>query len=383
MKYLLGGYYGMRNAGDDILLYVTIAEVAKLDPDAHFTVISHRHEHVPQFASVNIISGGRRFETLRQLLRHDVWLFGGGGLLQDPSVRSVRALQHYQRAARLAKWMKRKIVLIGIGVGPLDTPKGRNAARKLLRLADFVTVRDKNSADLAHKLVPERDVNIAADLSFLFPKYAPSPPAPLADGKTRILGISLLSFSRAVGKDVEIDDQAVAVVAKALNHFMKEYPEWQVKLFEFFCGSDSYGDKAVLRPLRDQLHFANRVSVRYYDGDFFTLYMDLLQCSAFFGMRLHSCMLSWLGGVPCLMVDYHIKSSNIAKVMGIPAEAILPVRDLNSSSVLTERLEKLIGKPASFLPTIAISQLRNLTAKNFDLMRGWLRQYDTASVSAK
>ena len=131
MRYLLEGYYGMRNVGDDILLYVTIAEMAKLDPDAEFTVISDRHENLPPFANVKVISGGR-LKTLRQLLHHDVWLFGGGGLLQDPGVRAVQTLRRHQRIARLAKWIKRSIVLVGIGIGPLETPEGREAARKLL-----------------------------------------------------------------------------------------------------------------------------------------------------------------------------------------------------------------------------------------------------------
>jgi hypothetical protein len=66
MRYLLGGYNGMRNVGDDVLLYVTLAEVARLDPAATFT----------PGASVQITPGGRRFHNLRHLLRHDVWLFG-------------------------------------------------------------------------------------------------------------------------------------------------------------------------------------------------------------------------------------------------------------------------------------------------------------------
>lgn len=376
MRYLLEGYYGMRNVGDDILLYVTIAEMAKLDPDAEFTVISDRHENLPPFANVKVISGGR-LKTLRQLLHHDVWLFGGGGLLQDPGVRAVQTLRRHQRIARLAKWIKRSIVLVGIGIGPLETPEGREAARKLLGAADFVTVRDKGSADLAHELMPECNLTVTADLSFLFPKYAPAPPKGLRDGKTRTLGISLLPFSGALDKDPQIDRRVVAVIAEALNHIMKEHPEWQVRLFEIFCGSESYGDKTVLQPLRDQLLFKQRVSFRAYDGDFFSLHKDLLQCSAFYGMRLHSCVLSWLGGVPCLMTDYHMKSSAIAKSMGIRNEAILPVGDLSSSSILIERLERLIHAPEAFLPTVPISELTSSAANNFKSMRGWLRRADT------
>ena len=103
MRYLLGGYYGMRNVGDDVLLYVTLAEVMRLDPQASFTIISHRPEAVPPGARVTIKPGGERFGTIRDLLGHDVWLFGGGGLLQDGAPRSRKHLARMAQVARLAK----------------------------------------------------------------------------------------------------------------------------------------------------------------------------------------------------------------------------------------------------------------------------------------
>src|SRR5687768_7568035 len=73
VRYLLGGYYGMRNVGDDVLLYVTLAEVARVDRDASFTIISRLPEAVPAGTRVTISPGCRRFESIRQLMSHDVW----------------------------------------------------------------------------------------------------------------------------------------------------------------------------------------------------------------------------------------------------------------------------------------------------------------------
>src|SRR5918993_5038329 len=103
MRYLLGGYYGMRNVGDDVLLYVSLAEVMRVDAQASFTIISHLPEAVPPGARVTIKPGGQRFGTVRDLLRHDVWLFGGGGLLQDSAPRSRTHLARLAQVSRLAK----------------------------------------------------------------------------------------------------------------------------------------------------------------------------------------------------------------------------------------------------------------------------------------
>jgi polysaccharide pyruvyl transferase WcaK-like protein len=50
----MGGYYGMRNVGDDVLLYVTIGEVNRLDRDAAFTVISSVPQVTPPGARVAV-----------------------------------------------------------------------------------------------------------------------------------------------------------------------------------------------------------------------------------------------------------------------------------------------------------------------------------------
>src|SRR5688572_11080645 len=83
VRYLLGGYYGMRNVGDDVLLYVTLAEVARVDREASFTIISKLPEAIPAGTRVTIKPGPRRFGSIRDLMSHHAWLFGGGGLLQD------------------------------------------------------------------------------------------------------------------------------------------------------------------------------------------------------------------------------------------------------------------------------------------------------------
>src|SRR5258706_16383931 len=79
VRYLLAGYYGMRNVGDDVLLYAALAETARHDGNASFTVISDLPELTPPGVRVRVEAGGRRLENVRQMLRHDGWLFGGGG----------------------------------------------------------------------------------------------------------------------------------------------------------------------------------------------------------------------------------------------------------------------------------------------------------------
>jgi len=378
MRYLLGGYYGMRNAGDDVLLYVTLAEVARVDPEASFTVISELPEAIPAGTRVTITPGSRRFETIRQLMAHDVWLFGGGGLLQDGAERSRQYLHRLDQIARVAKLMRRKILMLGIGIGPLTTPAGRTAAAGLLRQADLVTVRDEESRALAAQLAPTAVVHLAGDLAFLLPRHTNARTTAGGSGP-KTLGISLLPYGASIGRSHDEDQLLAATLAKAVNQAMVTHPDWRVTLFEFFSGSQEYGDASVLRSLQGQLVAPERVAYRPYTGDFEALYADLAACSAFVGMRFHSCLLAHLAEVPCLMIPYHPKSESLARRLQLGADAVAAMPVTQDAAALTARLDALLSDGDKFRPSVRLDTMAGGSAKTFELLTEWLhrRRADT------
>jgi len=369
MKYLLGGYYGMRNVGDDVLLYVTLGETARVDARASFTVISDLDELTPPGVPVRTDPGGRRLENVRQMLRHDVWLFGGGGLLQDGSPRAVGYLQRLARAARLIKLLGRRMVLLGIGVGPLTTDAGRTAAGRLLGQADLVTVRDDESRHLAVDLAPDVDVTVTADLAFLLPKHVPVSDETSSDHP--VLGISLLPHARSLGRDAADDDRAATNLAHALGEALRRHPEWRVTLFEFFANR-SYGDAHVLRRVERELGDPARVSYRPYTGDFVALYAEMRTCRAFIGMRFHACLLAHVANVPCLMLAYHAKSESLALRLGLHADAVVPLPMLYEPQALASRFDDLLTDHAKFRPTRGLQALSAAAERNFSLLSACL-----------
>ena len=366
MRYLLGGYYGMRNVGDDILLYVTLGEVHQADPDASFTVVSSRPEATPDGVRVRIVPGGRRGETVRQLLHHDVWLFGGGGLLQDGSPRSLHFLRRLSSTARIAKMLRRQIVLLGVGIGPLTTREGREASRRFLDCADFVSVRDEESAALASAIAPRRRIHVCEDLAFRLPR----PAAPRGDGP--VLGISLLPFAGSLGRDGEADVTMVDNIARALRAALRAHGHWRVKLFEFFAGSRDYGDASVLERLRERLTGAVAVEDVPYTGDFLAVSRDIARCTAFLGMRFHACVLAYLARVSCLMIAYHPKSENLARRLKLHPDAVVPLPLVSDLDALASRLDALLGGSPKFVPPADLEPLTRMAARNGELLRAWL-----------
>ena len=372
VRYLLGGYHGMRNAGDDLLLYVTIREMMQLDPNAQLEVLSAGAAvMIPQGARVTVTPGGRRFTTVRHLQNHDVWFFGGGGLLQDQSPR--HSLQRLAFTMGIAKLMKRQLALVGIGIGPLVTSAGRRAASHILRLADFITVRDAESADLATALVPSRRVDVTADLAFLFHPHESwiSSPTPTREGRPT-LGVSLLPHAASLGRDPGSDVDMVRAIARALESVMRRHPDWNIRLFQFFAGADDYSDAVVLARLQEHLAPLGRISYRPYDGDLHSLSGDLSRCDAFLGMRFHSCLLAYLAGVPCLMISYHPKSDSLARRLALTDEAIVSLSLLTDSDALAGRIDSLLSDRCKFRPGMSLHELKAAAARNFTLLRQWL-----------
>lgn len=369
MRYLLGGYYGMRNVGDDVLLYVTLAVARRADPAASFTVISNRSETTPPEAPTTIVPGERRGQTLRQLLRHDVWLFGGGGLLQDGSERSRHVLRRLRDTARIAKMLRKHIVLLGVGVGPLTTREGRDASRSFLEHVDFATVRDEESAALAAAVAPRSRVQVCEDLAFLLPRHQGA----RTPGSDKVLGVSILPYATSLGGDERSDFVLVDHLAHALGAALRRHEGWTVKLFEFFSGSSEYGDATVLERLREGIGPAARVQYLPYHGDFFSVFQEINRCQAFVGMRFHSCVLSYLAGVPCLMVAYHPKSENLANRLKLHPEAVVPLPLINDVEALASRVEALLDGSPKFVPPVSIDTLTRAAARNGELFGEWLR----------
>ncbi len=138
----VAGYYGFRNAGDEAILEAIARElrarghqVVALSGDPRRT----REEH-----------GLRAFHRLNPLalLGADLWLLGGGGLLQDAT--SALSLQYYLSLLRLARLFRKRVVVFNQSLGPLS-PRGEALVRRVLRGVPAI-FRDQDSLEYARRL---------------------------------------------------------------------------------------------------------------------------------------------------------------------------------------------------------------------------------------
>jgi L-malate glycosyltransferase len=175
-RFLLSGYYGLGNAGDEAVLAAilqTLAEtegpapiVEVLSADPAGTTALHGVPSSPRMNPRAVFAALRRTEAL---------ISGGGSLLQDTT--SLRSLWYYLAAIRLAHLLRRPVVVYAQGLGPLLRSSARRATAIALRRCAVLTFRDEESARLARELVGPGGppITVTADPVFAL---RPDPSAP-------------------------------------------------------------------------------------------------------------------------------------------------------------------------------------------------------------
>jgi polysaccharide pyruvyl transferase WcaK-like protein len=139
------GYYGFGNAGDEAVLAGVITRLRAADSSVKITVISGNPEETSRVHGVQAIGRGSFAQICALLKKTDLFLLGGGGLLQDRTSR--RSLWYYLGMAFWARISGAQVACYAIGAGPLRHSSSRRLIRKMLSVCSFISVRDDASAD--------------------------------------------------------------------------------------------------------------------------------------------------------------------------------------------------------------------------------------------
>lgn len=153
---VLCGYYGMGNGGDEALLATLLQMLpANIEP----IVLSKTPVLTAERYQVKAIDRWSLPAIIGAFRRADVFIWGGGSLVQD--VSSQISPLYYLGLMKLAQLMGLQTIAWAQGIGPLKHQLNRRLTRMLLAKCKAVSVRDQGSADLlagwgiAHTLAPD------------------------------------------------------------------------------------------------------------------------------------------------------------------------------------------------------------------------------------
>lgn len=146
MKVVISGYYGFANTGDEA---IALAITRELKKQGHTPILlSNTPEESAALYGVPSVPRMRPADLLKTIAGADVVLSGGGGLLQDKT--SSRTLSYYLGIIRMAKLLRKRVVVFNQSIGPLSPAGEKKVAATLSGVK--VIVRDRGSLDTLRRM---------------------------------------------------------------------------------------------------------------------------------------------------------------------------------------------------------------------------------------
>lgn len=164
--FVISGYYGFHNNGDDALLLAIVEEIKKAKADARLLVLSQRPEETRDLYRVDAISRVNPFKLFGAFKRAKVLLSGGGSLLQDET--SSKSLWYYLFIIKLAKLCGCRVMQFANGFGPVKRRLNRTLTAKVINeCVDKITLREALSETAMREIGVKGDISVTADPAML------------------------------------------------------------------------------------------------------------------------------------------------------------------------------------------------------------------------
>ena len=354
MRFLLSGYYGFDNLGDDALLQIIVAQLRTRYPFGTIDVLSAKPEETAQLLGVEATPRWDQGSIRAAIDRADVVLSGGGGLLQNAT--SLKSLLYYAGIIRTAIRAGKPAMVFAQSIGPLDF-WGKQTVREFCKGLGAATVRDARSREVLAPLVPATTVELTADPVLLY--EAPENPVDLAAAGLDAQSDPLVVV--CVRKTANFSDGIVALAA-AVDRLAERHGA-RVAFVPFGGVPDAEASTAIIRKCRSA---PTLVSLSGLDE----VAAAIARAKFVIGVRLHALVLAVCFGVPFLYVPYDPKITGLVDDLRYP----LPPLWGPGVRVQTEGIEALVDDAwqrheelASHLARTGQAQ-RQLAAQNFTVL---------------
>lgn len=161
-KIVLSGYYGFNNLGDEAILETMVKSFLETQNNLEITVLSAQPAQTEKKMGVKAVHRSQFFSVLKAIWRADMFISGGGSLLQDMTSRW--SIRYYLAVIFCAVVFKKPVFLYAHGIGPVKGKLNRKLVKFILSRVDAITVRDKNSKiDLVSMGINKEKIFLTAD----------------------------------------------------------------------------------------------------------------------------------------------------------------------------------------------------------------------------
>ena len=346
----INGYYGMGNAGDEAVLACALEQIRRFDPSIEVTVLSGDPAATSKMYSVK--SAPRKgFGALKAIAASDLYVSGGGSLLQDAT--SPASILYYLALMAASKLSGRKYAVFANGIGPVNRGWAKNMVRMACEGASSISVRDAGSSRFLESIgVKREDILISAD-----PVFAIKP-----RGSSEVLKAVGESSGAAAKQYLMENSGKLAVIALrnwrgldagsmalcSMAEALRKAGFAPVGL-AFQPGYDEEPTKAALARCGDKVptiacSFHPEITAGIFSLAGITV-----------GMRLHSLIMSAAAGVPAFGISYDPKVDALYEMLPLGKCVSVERLSAEGEEAMTEMLRSLDsyrGRLSGTLPAV-------------------------------
>jgi len=227
--FVLSGYFGFNNSGDDALLKALIQDLKLENDNARIAVLSRNPKNTRLMFGVDSVRRMSVFSIMKIFKKSKVLLSGGGSLIQDET--SSKSLWYYLGIIKLAKKYGMKVMQIANGIGPVNRDRNKRLASKVINdNVDLITLRELRSADVLEEI----GVSIPYEVT--------------ADPAISLKGVDELRVKMIFEKNSVPFSDYVCVCIRDWRHFAPHFRHILASSLDYIC--DKYKKQIVFMPMQ-------------------------------------------------------------------------------------------------------------------------------------
>ena len=326
---VLCGYYGMGNAGDEALL---LSLLQMLPESVEPVVLSGNPQATKKRYGVASYYRKSSLTILNLLQQSDVFIWGGGSLMQDTT--SIASPVYYAGLMALAQQRGLKTIAWAQGIGPLNRSFSRWLTKQVLLGCNGISVRDTASAELLSSW--QLDYELAPDPVWTLPSQ---PPRELPATDLPITAVVLRSHPLLTAKRLQVLVRAIADFQARSESF--------ILLIPFQSTQDNAIAQQVASKLTQNYATISLDNPQQLKGLFQQVKMAI-------AMRLHGLIMAAAEDCSCFALSYDPKVSQLMTELNLPGYELsaLPEDSQTITNALLEQYRQERGLDATLLKSI-------------------------------
>jgi len=356
----LVGYYGMKNSGDDALMYAN-AWGAKNLLDCEDVTISAYSEsngqywdsHKQNLFCQQKFPGQNRIIHYKHAIQSKRIIFGGGSVLHSET--DINLKRHLMKICG-----GNKNIAIGVGVGPFQSIAAEKACTHFLNECNFVGVRDTTSYNVAKSIAPNANIKQTFDLA---PILLKSHSKKTLNNQRSGIALSLCSVATNPMGDLDTtaEQKRIDMFCQLIIKLYQRTGE-RITLIEF-NGHHKLGDWQINNPIFERLKKRIPITISTYNPDALSVMQQLESYQVIISMRLHGSILGYLTNTPVISLNYHEKCAGWCEQIGMAQTYQWDLNDI-CIDTLVDSVEQ--GLASTFTrPSLTTNQALTLALSNW------------------